>query len=80
MIIGKGGEIIWEMQNIMGCKINVFQFFGSGEMECEIGLVGSCDSIECVKVVICEKVEVVVSNRIFFVVFGFVLLIQIIVE
>lgn len=61
MIIGKGGETIREMQNNTGCKINVSQSSGPGEVEREIGLVGSRDAINRAKLVIEEKVEAVVS-------------------
>ncbi|KAH8885035.1 hypothetical protein GQ53DRAFT_375949 [Thozetella sp. PMI_491] len=59
MIIGKGGETIREMQNQTGCKINVSQSSGPGEVEREIGLVGSRDAIERAKQAIDEKVEAV---------------------
>lgn len=58
MIIGKGGETIREMQNLTGCKINVSQ---TGEVEREIGLVGSLDAISLAKQAIQEKVDAVVS-------------------
>ncbi|KAK1751154.1 hypothetical protein QBC47DRAFT_84828 [Echria macrotheca] len=58
MIIGKGGETIREMQNNTGCKINVSQSSGPGEVEREIGLVGSRDAIERAKRAIEDKVEV----------------------
>ncbi|KAL2262574.1 hypothetical protein VTK26DRAFT_904 [Humicola hyalothermophila] len=58
MIIGKGGETIREMQNNTGCKINVSQSSGPGEVEREIGLVGSRDSIARAKRAIEDKVEV----------------------
>lgn len=61
MIIGKGGETIREMQNNTGCKINVSQSTGPGEVEREIGLVGSRDAINRAKLVIEEKVDAVVS-------------------
>ncbi|GAB1312607.1 P element somatic inhibitor [Madurella fahalii] len=57
MIIGKGGETIREMQNMTGCKINVSQSSGPGEVEREIGLVGSRDSITRAKRAIEEKVD-----------------------
>ena len=60
MIIGKGGETIREMQNITGCKINVSQSSGPGEVEREIGLVGSLDSIAQAKRAIEDKVDVAV--------------------
>ena len=56
-----GGETIKDMQNTTGCKINVSQQSGPGEMDREIGLVGSRDSIEQAKRAIEEKVDVVVS-------------------
>ncbi len=64
MIIGKGGETIREMQNLTGCKINVSQSSGPGEVEREIGLVGSRDAINRAKQAIEEKVDAVVSLRI----------------
>ncbi|KAK4120343.1 hypothetical protein N657DRAFT_159113 [Parathielavia appendiculata] len=57
MIIGKGGETIREMQNMTGCKINVSQSSGPGEVEREIGLVGTRDSIEMAKRAIEDKVD-----------------------
>ncbi|KAK3320424.1 hypothetical protein B0T19DRAFT_240467 [Cercophora scortea] len=57
MIIGKGGETIREMQNNTGCKINVSQSSGPGEVEREIGLVGSRDAINRAKIAIEEKVD-----------------------
>lgn len=62
MIIGKGGETIREIQNTTGCKINVSQSSGPGEVEREIGLVGSRDSIERAKQAIEDKVDAVVSS------------------
>jgi far upstream element-binding protein len=59
MIIGKGGETIREMQNSTGCKINVSQV---GDVEREIGLVGSLDAIERAKQSIQEKVDAVVCQ------------------
>ncbi|KAL7624488.1 hypothetical protein AAE478_006053 [Parahypoxylon ruwenzoriense] len=59
MIIGKGGETIREMQNTTGCKINVSQSTGPGEVEREIGLVGSRDAITRAKRAIEDKVEAV---------------------
>ncbi|KAI9804614.1 MAG: hypothetical protein M1833_006688 [Piccolia ochrophora] len=59
MIIGKGGETIKDMQNNTGCKINVSQQSGPGEVDREIGLVGSRDSIEQAKQAIEEKVDFV---------------------
>lgn len=61
MIIGKGGETIKDMQNTTGCKINVSQSSGPGEVEREIGLVGSRDAINAAKRAIEEKVDAVVS-------------------
>ncbi|KAK4131617.1 hypothetical protein BT67DRAFT_387503 [Trichocladium antarcticum] len=58
MIIGKGGETIREMQNVTGCKINVSQSSGPGEVEREIGLVGTLDSIAQAKRAIEDKVDV----------------------
>lgn len=60
MIIGKGGETIREMQNMTGCKINVSQSSGPGEVEREIDLVGSRDSIARAKRAIEEKVDAAV--------------------
>ncbi|EAQ84277.1 hypothetical protein CHGG_10681 [Chaetomium globosum CBS 148.51] len=57
MIIGKGGETIREMQNMTGCKINVSQSSGPGEVEREIGLVGSRDAIAQAKRAIEDKVD-----------------------
>ncbi|KAK3371012.1 hypothetical protein B0T24DRAFT_304476 [Lasiosphaeria ovina] len=57
MIIGKGGETIREMQNTTGCKINVSQSSGPGEVEREIGLVGSRDAIIRAKRAIEDKVD-----------------------
>lgn len=57
MIIGKGGETIREMQTNTGCKINVSQSSGPGEVEREIGLVGSRDAINRAKRAIEEKVD-----------------------
>lgn len=61
MIIGKGGETIREMQNSTGCKINVAQSSGPGEVQREIALIGTRDSIARAKQAIDEKVEAVVS-------------------
>lgn len=61
MIIGKGGETIREMQTATGCKINVASSSGPGEVEREIALIGSRDSIENAKLAIEDKVEAVVS-------------------
>ncbi|KAH6621671.1 hypothetical protein B0J18DRAFT_369689 [Chaetomium sp. MPI-SDFR-AT-0129] len=57
MIIGKGGETIREMQNVTGCKINVSQSSGPGEVEREIGLVGTRDAIDQAKRAIEDKVD-----------------------
>ncbi|KND92456.1 Far upstream element-binding protein 3 [Tolypocladium ophioglossoides CBS 100239] len=59
MIIGKGGETIREMQNTTGCKINVAQSSGPGEVQREIALIGSRDSIARAKLAIEEKVDAV---------------------
>ncbi|KAG9256704.1 uncharacterized protein F5Z01DRAFT_634280 [Emericellopsis atlantica] len=59
MIIGKGGETIREMQSTTGCKINVAQSSGPGEVEREIALIGSRDAIAQAKIAIEEKVEAV---------------------
>ncbi|KAL7787113.1 hypothetical protein V8C37DRAFT_271877 [Trichoderma ceciliae] len=59
MIIGKGGETIREMQNLTGCKINVAQSSGPGEVQREIALIGTPDSIARAKQAIDEKVEAV---------------------
>ncbi|KAH6688375.1 KH domain-containing protein [Plectosphaerella plurivora] len=61
MIIGRGGETIREMQNSTGCKINVAQSSGPGEVQREIALIGSRDSISRAKAAIEEKVDAVVS-------------------
>lgn len=63
MIIGKGGETIREMQNNTGCKINVAQSSGPGEVQREIGLIGTRDSIARAKQAIDEKVDAVVSGN-----------------
>ena len=62
MIIGKGGETIKEMQSTTGCKINVSPSSGPGEVEREIGLVGSRDAIAAAKRAIEDKVEAVVCK------------------
>ena len=62
MIIGKGGETIKEMQATTGCKINVSPSSGPGEVEREIGLVGSRDAITAAKRAIEDKVDAVVSR------------------
>ncbi|KAI1003727.1 hypothetical protein K3495_g4483 [Podosphaera aphanis] len=59
MIIGKGGETIKDIQITTACKINVSPQSGSGEVEREIGLVGTRDSIIAAKRAIEEKVEAV---------------------
>ncbi|KAG0646217.1 Far upstream element-binding 1, partial [Hyphodiscus hymeniophilus] len=59
MIIGKGGETIKEMQSTTGCKINVTPSSGPGEVEREIGLVGSRDAINAAKRAIEDKVDAV---------------------
>lgn len=64
MIIGKGGETIKDMQNTTGCKINVSPSSGPGEVEREIGLVGSRESIDRAKRAIEDKVDAVVSPQI----------------
>ncbi|KAK8165595.1 hypothetical protein BKA80DRAFT_84746 [Phyllosticta citrichinensis] len=56
-----GGETIKEMQNSTGCKINVSQASGA-DIEREIGLVGTRQSIEDAKQAIWEKVDTVVSD------------------
>lgn len=61
MIIGKGGETIREMQSTTGCKINVSQSSGPGEVQREIGLIGSADAIARAKQAIDEKVDAAVS-------------------
>ncbi|KAJ2899784.1 hypothetical protein MKZ38_002797 [Zalerion maritima] len=62
MIIGKGGETIREMQNMTGCKINVSQSSGPGEVEREIGLVGNRDAISKAKRAIEDKVDTVMQR------------------
>lgn len=62
MIIGKGGETIREMQSSTGCKINVAQSSGPGEVQREVSLIGSADAIARAKQAIDEKVEAVVSS------------------
>lgn len=62
MIIGKGGETIKDMQNTTGCKINVSPSSGPGEVEREIGLVGSRESIAAARRAIEDKVEAAVSR------------------
>jgi far upstream element-binding protein len=63
MIIGKGGETIRDMQSTTGCKINVPPSSGPGEVEREIGLIGSRDAIVAAKRAIEDKVEEVVSYQ-----------------
>ena len=67
MIIGKGGETIKDMQSTTGCKINVSPSSGPGEVEREIGLVGSREAIAAAKRAIEDKVDAVVCkpNRYF---------------
>ena len=60
MIIGKGGETIREMQSNTGCKINVAQSSGPGEVQREIALIGTREAIEQAKLAIDEKVDAVV--------------------
>ncbi|KAI2617433.1 hypothetical protein GGR54DRAFT_206986 [Hypoxylon sp. NC1633] len=62
MIIGRGGETIREMQNTTTCKINVSSQSGPGEVEREIGLVGSREAIESAKRAIQDKVDAVRQN------------------
>ncbi|KAI9661545.1 MAG: hypothetical protein M1829_006236 [Trizodia sp. TS-e1964] len=59
MIIGKGGETIKDMQNTTGCKINVSSQTGPQEVEREIGLIGSRESIDRAKTAIMDKVDAV---------------------
>jgi far upstream element-binding protein len=61
MIIGKGGETIKDIQSTTGCKINVSPQSGPGEVEREIGLVGSREAIAAAKRAIEEKVDAAVS-------------------
>lgn len=67
MIIGKRGDTIREIQNLSGCKINVAQSSGDGEVDREIALIGTADSVGRAKMAIDEKVDAVVSF--FFLVF-----------
>jgi far upstream element-binding protein len=60
MIIGKGGETIKEMQSTTSCKINVSQSSGPGEVEREIGLIGTREAIAAAKRAIEDKVDAVV--------------------
>lgn len=62
MIIGKGGETIKDMQSTTSCKINVSPSSGPGEVEREIGLVGSRDAINAARRAIEDKVDAVVSS------------------
>ncbi|KAK5073207.1 hypothetical protein LTS08_004291 [Lithohypha guttulata] len=61
MIIGKGGETIREMQDRTGCKINVSPPTGR-DIEREIGLIGTRNSIEAAKRAILEKVDAVAAR------------------
>ncbi|RQM05363.1 hypothetical protein DH86_00001898 [Scytalidium sp. 3C] len=63
MIIGKGGETIKDMQSTTGCKINVSPSSGPGEVQREIGLVGSREAIAAAKRAIGEKVEAVQAKN-----------------
>lgn len=63
MIIGKGGETIKDIQSATTCKINVSPQSGPGEVEREIGLIGTRDSIIAAKRAIEEKVDAVVRCR-----------------
>ncbi|EPQ65280.1 Bgt-79 [Blumeria graminis f. sp. tritici] len=63
MIIGKGGETIKDIQTSTACKINVSPQSGPGEVEREIGLVGTRDSINAAKRAIEEKVEAVAMKN-----------------
>jgi far upstream element-binding protein len=67
MIIGKGGETIKDMQSTTGCKINVSPSSGAGEIEREIGLVGSREAIAAAKRAIEDKVDAVVCEHLQFV-------------
>ncbi|KHJ32868.1 putative kh domain-containing protein [Erysiphe necator] len=62
MIIGKGGETIKDIQSTTACKINVSPQSGPGEVEREIGLVGTRDSIIAARRAIEEKVEAAQKN------------------
>ena len=57
-----GGETIREMQNMTGAKINVSQPAGP-DVEREIGLIGTYDSIEAAKRAIREKAEAVLEKN-----------------
>jgi hypothetical protein len=63
LCVETGGETIREMQNSTGCKINVAPQTGPHELEREIGLIGSRESIDRAKQAIEDKVEVVVNIR-----------------
>lgn len=63
MIIGKRGDTIREIQNVTGCKINVAQPSGDGEVEREIALIGTLDSINRAKLAIDEKIDAVVRRK-----------------
>ena len=65
MIIGKGGETIKETQSTTGCKINVTPSSGPGEVEREIGLVGSREAIAAAKRAIEDKVDAVVCGPLY---------------
>ena len=56
-----GGETVRDMQTTTGCKINVSQPSGR-DIEREIELVGSDQSIDQAKAAIMEKVRAVVST------------------
>ncbi|KAF8852682.1 hypothetical protein BDZ45DRAFT_98769 [Acephala macrosclerotiorum] len=62
MIIGKGGETIKEIQSTTGCKINVSPK-QAGEVDREIGLVGSRDAIAAAKRAIEDKVDAVAAKN-----------------
>ncbi|RKF56964.1 Far upstream element-binding protein 3 [Erysiphe neolycopersici] len=63
MIIGKGGETIKDIQSTTTCKINVSPQSGPGEVEREIGLVGTRASILAARRAIEEKVEAVAQKN-----------------
>jgi far upstream element-binding protein len=63
MIIGKRGETIREIQDMTGCKINVTQSSGPGEVEREIGLVGTREAIAQAKRAIEDKVDAAVGSQ-----------------
>ncbi|WEW60809.1 hypothetical protein PRK78_006297 [Emydomyces testavorans] len=56
MIIGKGGDTIKEMQNATGCKVNILPAVGR-EIEREVVMIGSRQSIEQMKKSIVEKID-----------------------